>query len=231
MSKALYFVRKTKNKIVYKTKKLDVVTDKLISSLKWPNNLQTLEILFDEDIENIHMILNRRVSRKYVVRLIYSVDRDKLLVPQIEQLVQKIWVRPPLNANELQSVFIKTQALFFIGPYAEYLDHAYFSDTANFIKVDLKISRSACFIKNKQHIGLLNILHLDNKTDLVAWVWIAKELPPEERRTVHYKLADCLKKSKAENIISVVHSFNTRSNLFFRKLGFKPTCIQIAKTV
>lgn len=229
MYKNIDFVRKNTNKIIYKTKKLDIVTNKLISSLEWPNNLRTLEILFDEDIENIHMILNRRISRKYVVKLIYSVVRDKLLMPQPKQIFKKIRLRPPLSETELKFIFIKTQALFFIGSYAEYLDHTYFVDTANFIKDDLKASESVCFIKNKQHIGLLNVLHLDNKTDLIAWIWIAQELSAEERQTVHYRLVNWLQKSSAENIISVVHSFNTRSNLFFRKLGFKPICIQISK--
>ncbi len=229
MYKTLDFVRKGKNKIVYRAKEPKILTDKLIAEVKWPSKLQTLEIIFDKDVRDIHEILQKNISCKYIVRLVYSVAKGKLILPQLGPINRGVLLKPVVNSRDLKSLFIKTQTMFFIAPWAEYLDHQYFSDTANFIRDDLQLSKSVCFIKNTKHIGLLNILPLDGKTDLVAWVWIDKELPLKDREIVHYKLVEWLQRSQAENIIGVVHSFNIRSNWFFRKIGFVPTCIQITR--
>jgi len=152
----------------------------------------------------------------------------ELAAPPEDSANARITLRVMAN-TEAQALFLKTQAQFYIAPWAAQLDASYFRQLADFLNNDFPGSKSACVMVDEKFSGLLTLSGMEDNVELVAWVWIDSALSKSDRQTAHARMLGWLKRRESSIIASAVDSFNVRSCRFFRKLGFKTQCVQLKR--
>jgi len=228
MNDEIKLLKKMDTKIFYQAENAKVLTQQAIDGLGWLDDIQCLSFSFKEDDPDDIAYINSIIGDKYAARFIYCVNRAQLIAPPENNANGRVKLRMLAN-TEAQSLFIKTQAQFFVAPWSAQIDASYLKQLADFLNNDFPKSQSACVMVDGKFSGLLTLSKMEESADLVAWVWIDSELPKADRMDAHVQLLAWLKTGKAPVIASAVDSFNIRSCRFFRKLGFKTQCVQITK--
>ena len=222
-------IQKEKEKITYQMPDFARLNTSAIDKLDWPKKTPVLWLKYDENLDACHEELDKRLSRKYIARVIYSADRENICLKTGKKPAGAIKTRESLTAEELLPLYLETQAKAFIAPWAGKLDSKYLDEVSSFIKEDLPVSKSLCFFKDNCPVGLALLTVLGSWAGLISWVWFEPALSVAERRKAHELFVGWLRAGKYPQIKSVVHSFNLRSNRFFLKLGFHPQCIAITR--
>ena len=75
-----------------------------------------------------------------------------------------------LANTEAQALFIKTQAQFYIAPWAAQIDASYIKGLADFLNNDFPGSKSVCVMTDGKFSSLLTLSRIDDDVELVAWV-------------------------------------------------------------
>lgn len=223
------FVKRDKKTIFYKTTDIGAISDKTLTEVKWPAEIGNLKILLGKDTLGAHKTLKENVSRNYLVRLCYSAAKSKLRVAAPRRITPGITLDLLSNEDTAKALFIKTQSQFFLVPWAEYIDHQYLSDFSVFVRDFLPKAETVVASKSGEPVSLLTLFDQGKGKSLIAWIWISSLLTKAERQTVHYKLMSWVRKNSSRHIVAAVHSFNTRSNIFFEKAGFAPSYIWVTR--
>ena len=222
-------IQKEKGKITYQMPDFAQLNTSAIDKLDWPKGIPVLWLKYDENLDDCYGELDKRISRKYIVRVIYSADKKDIHLKAGKEPAGAIKVRKSLTAAELLALYLETHAKSFIAPWAGQLDSKYIDEVSSFIKEDLPVSKSLSFFKDKSPVGLVLLTELGSGAGLISWIWFAPSLSIAERRKAHNLFAAWLRNGKYPQIKSVVHSFNLRSNRFFIKMGFHTQCIAITR--
>ena len=222
-------IQKEKGKITYQMPAFSRLNTSAIDKLDWPKGIPVLWLKYDESLDGCHGELEKRLSRKYIARVIYSADRENICLAVGKKPAGAIRTRESLTPEELQALYLETQAKAFIAPWAGQIDSKYLDEISSFVKEDLPVSKQLCFFKGKCPVGLALLTVLGSGAGLISWIWFAPDLSAAERRKAHELFAGWLRDGKYPQIKSVVHSFNLRSNKFFLKMGFHPQCIAITR--
>lgn len=223
------FVKRDKKTMFYKTTDVGAISDKTLTEVKWPAEIKNLKILLRKNTMGAHKTLKENVSPKYIIRLCYLAAKNKLRVTGPRRVTPGITLDLISNEATAQALFIKTQSEFFLVPWAEYIDHQYLADFSAFVRDFLPKAETVVASKSGEPVSLLTLFDQGKGKSLIAWIWISSLLTKAERQTVHYKLMSWVRKSGSRNIVAAVHSFNTRSNMFFEKMGFAPSYIWVTK--
>lgn len=231
MTQRPILVKKEERKIIFKVPNLAGITDAVVDRLAWPKNIPLLWLKFDKGAERCHEVLKRNVSKKYETQIIYSVPAKMIRRHGHGKSGGKLEIKQNIPLPALQALYMRTQAKDFVIPWAEELDHRYFEETANFVKDDLPVAKSACLYNKGEPVGQLIYLVLDANRGLVAWVWIDSALGEKARAEAHDKLLDWLRKRDEVDIKCVVNEYNVRSNRFFQNVGFVPECVAITRHI
>lgn len=231
MTQRPILIKKEERKIIFRVPELADITDALVDRLAWPKNIPLLWLKVDKGAERCHEVLKRNVSRKYETQIIYSVPAKAIRRRGPVKNSGKLEIKQNIPLLALRELYMRTQAKDFVVPWAEELDHRYFEETANFIKDDLPVAKSACLYINNKPVGQLIYLKLDENRGLVAWIWIDSVLAKRARAEAHDKLLDWLRKRDETDIKCVINEYNVRSNRFFQNVGFLPECVAITRRV
>lgn len=223
------FVKRDKKTIFYKTNDIGAISDKALTEVKWPAEIRNLRILLGKNTLGAHKTLKANVSKKYVVRLCYSAAKNKLKIAGPRRITPGFSLDLVSNEDTAKALFIKTQSQFFLVPWAEYIDHQYLSDFSVFVREFLPKAETVVVSKLGEPVSLLTLFDQGKGKSLIAWIWISSLLPKAERQTVHYKLMSWVRKAGSGYIVAAVHSFNTRSNIFFEKAGFAPSYLWVTR--
>lgn len=221
-------IQKEKEKIIYQMPDFSRLNTSAVDKLYWPKGIPVLWLKYDENLDDCHGELDKRLSRKYIARVIYSADRENIR-PEAGKIPAGAITTRSLTAEQSLALYLETQAKAFIAPWAGQLDSKYLDEISSFVKEDLTVSKSLCFFKDRSPVGLALLTVLGSGAGLVSWIWFEPALSGAERRRAHALFAGWLRDGKYPQIKSVVHSFNLRSNRFFLKMGFHPQCIAITR--
>jgi len=222
-------IQKEKEKITYQMPDFARLNTSAIDKLDWPKGIPVLWLKYDENLDDCYGELDKRISRKYIVRVIYTADKENIYLKAGKKPAVAIKARESLTAAELLALYLETHAKSFIAPWAGQLDSKYIDEVSSFVKEDLPVSKSLGFFKDKSPVGLVLLTELGSGAGLISWIWFAPSLSIAERRKAHDLFAAWLRNGKYPKIKSVVHSFNLRSNRFFLKMGFHTQCIAITR--
>lgn len=223
------FVKRDKKTIFYKTNDIGAISDKTLAEVKWPAEIKNLKILLRKNTLEAHKTLKENISPKYIVRLCYLVAKSKLRVASPRRITPGITLDLISNEATAKALFIKTQSEFFLVPWAEYIDHQYLADFSVFVRDFLPKAETVVTRKSGEPVSLLTLFDQGKGKSLIAWIWISSLLTKPERQTVHHKLMSWVRKASSRSIVAAVHSFNTRSNIFFEKAGFAPSYIWVTR--
>ena len=68
------------------------------------------------------------------------------------------------------------------------------------------------------------------EVDQIGWIWIDRNLSQEMRKEAHQNVSNWLRDSLSKSFYQAgIHIENTRSQNFFKKLGFTTKCAHITK--
>ena len=185
-------------KIVYEADELPCVSDALIEALDWPAAVPGLGIMFRREADAEYEVLQRNVSRKYDVRIIYRAQTAGLNAPASAEGECGVELAAAPGRAELVELYVKTQEEFFYKPWAEYVPMAQLKGTRTFAEKNVLPEHAVCFEKNGKRVGLAALVKSKDwfgaPVDLLAWVWFDAGLSAGERAAAHQKLAAWLKK-------------------------------------
>ena len=223
------FIKRDKKNIFYRANDIGDISDKTLAGVKWPAETRNLKILLRKNTLGAYKTLKENVSSKYIVRLCYSVAKSKLRVAGPRRITPGISLGLVSNEDTAKALFVKTQSQFFLVPWAEYIDHQYLTDFSVFVRDFLPKAETVVTSKLGEPVSLLTLFNQGKGKSLIAWIWISSLLTKAERQTVHYKLMRWVRKASSKKIVASVHSFNTRSNRFFERVGFTPSYIWVTR--
>lgn len=220
-------IKKEERKIVFKISELSGINTAMVDKLPWPKKIPLLWLKFEKGAERCHEVLRRNISRKYETQIIYSVPARELRGRSKSEGKLRLKTNVPLPV--MRALYLRTQAQDFVMPWAKELDYRYFEETANFIKDDLPVAKSASLYRSGLPVGQLIYLTLDENRGLIAWIWIDKTLGKAARAEARDKFMVWLRERKETDIKCVVNEYNVRSNRFFQNIGFIPECVAITR--
>lgn len=226
----LKIIIETEKKIVYKMDTIKRLTNKFLKKFMKSLKKRGCKIIFDEPIKDEHNIFTKINHSKYTVAVCYSINRH-VLFDEEPNLPDNITIFRFKNIRDYKD-FLWAKTLEFYNTWKEYLDLSYLNGFDIGIK---KRTRYLCLKKDKEVVALVHMMdwvdYLNKPVDWIGHIWISSNLKKGERKKIHKYISWWLKfNNKREKIQGVVHSFNIRSQKFFRKMGFKPECVHIIKS-
>lgn len=137
--------------------------------------------------------------------------------------------RRPSSRAELRYALTDSFIRDFAGPWGGYLGREL---TATFLDILIArcTARGTTLVEvDGRLIGMVSLFPerdcLGRPLEQVGWVWIERSLDPRRRAAAHAVVARALSTAEARWLQAGVHVKNVRSQRFFSRLGFKPTCI------
>ncbi len=153
-----------------------------------------------------------------------------VIVPKHQVDANEIFSREDNSEDEIVSLTIKTYTESFAMRWEEYLGVAANAENIKLLKSLPEGKISLLIFEKNEPIGMITVYPDEdccgNKLLQVAWVWVCEHISDESRKTVHFHIAEWIKKKSEGNLIQAgIHLKNFRSQMFFSKLGFEPACI------
>lgn len=231
MSPHLELIARFEKKIVYRAEDIGVITPEFIRSLEWPDGARIVAFLFKNPIENEGGVLSL-LPHSPDVGVIYSATKQSLM-PTGECPKSRLVKKNIQSAEELGRLYLECRGRVFANA-LEKLD-AKIDEQAILVKMQKQIdsARIGYWEINSKMAGVVVVTCLCNYSDVlvdwIPWILIDTSLAPEERLALHFKIREWLSLSIDKKLQCAVNSFNSRSQKFFRKIGFTPECVRIIK--
>ena len=241
MQGSVRLIKRTKRFLMYEVPDVSLINNQFIDGIDWPVDSPVLVLNFKTRVSNDFELINKNLSGKYLSRLIYRANKNKLIssmkgVPSPD--IHRYRFR---NIKELQELYLMTEKKYFGEPWSKNLGHPwkqYFEgDYLKAIQTNaekhLSEERVICFGKNKIPVALLPVKETkyfdDTNIDWILWIWIDSNLSKEERGEIRNRFVNWLKIHALEQVVTGVNPFNIASNKFFKKIGFRSECLQITR--
>lgn len=222
-------IQKLDNRIICRLPSIQSLNDDFISRLAWPAGIEKYIVLSNAPI-NYEWETLSGITGVDRVWLVYSAIRAEIAAGA-ERQAQFVETPFPL-AQELAALFSETRLAYYRSINRE-LTERQLAESKAFVEKVLPGSRRIGLQKDGVPIALIMLVEAkdyDGKpVDWVPWVWIERTLASKEREIVHNRFRQWLKAGALERVQCSISSSNSRSQKFFRKLGFKPECIHILK--
>lgn len=226
---------------IYEVKTAAIATNALVDSLNWPSSVPTLVLNFSVISMGAYKTIEKNLTGKYMARLIYCVDKNKLHPAESAGPCPQISEYEFANIEELKELYLETEQKYFgapwrgkLGyPWEQYLQGKYLEIIRTNAEKHLPLAEVICYSKSGRPVALLPLnkaRYFDGRDiDWITWVWIDPSLNLEERREIRRRFIFWLKGHATSRIATGVNTFNAASNRFFEKIGFKPECVQITR--
>lgn len=229
---AITKLKSTDTKILnFSVPSLASVDKKLIGSIKWPPEIQTLSFHPRRQVGGLYELLLRNIPEYYKVRLAYYAENKNIRVPDI-MAGGGVTVKPFSSRAELLREFRRSFHVDYLKPFYRKKDwqKEMASSLAYFEKMPLDMAFRV--VKNGSCVGLMMLLDwkLDGKPiTLVAWVWVRKTLTAAGRRSTQRLMLAWLKRVMKHPAAAGVDGFNPASQVFFARTGFRVLRLTIAR--
>lgn len=137
--------------------------------------------------------------------------------------------RRPASRAELRYALTDSFIRHFAGPWKNYLGDVLLGSFLDILITRCTPGRTTLVFDTRRMIGMVSIFPesdcLGRPLDQVAWVWVERSLGPRLRAAAHDVVSRALATTDARRLQAGVHIKNIRSQRFFTRLGFKPTCL------
>lgn len=226
------FIRKSGNKAIYSVSSVDALSDEFLAAYQWLEGVEIAIFCPEKPIDGEAFSLTR-ISEKHSLWITYSAKAAELGIDRgVDQFASGLEVSCLPDVGALLELFVWTRKEYYRS-INKAMTEWQIQQMNSFIKNQLPGSRRICLKKNGELLGLFLLTKSkdlqDDPVDWVPWVWISRTLPAEERLLVHSCFKRWLKDQVAEKVQCVVSAYNSRSQKFFRKLGFHPECVHLIK--
>lgn len=229
MSK-LVLLRRSGQRAVYRAGAFSEVGSDFFKKIKWPEGLRGMIFLFAGDISGEQHILSR-VPSKYWVTMCYSAEGKDLA--RFEKALPAGIREKVIGLPELLVVYANIQRAFY-RKWRKYLGPGYLKECRQVASSMLQGARTVRLVKNDKTAAIMIVVKwkdcFDVPVDWVLLVWINRRLPAAERREIRGYFSDWMKKNLGSRVQCVINAFNLRSQIFFKKMGFKPECLHYVRS-
>lgn len=216
-------------KIVYEAPGLSAVTDELIESLDWPQEIPALGIRLLASGGDEYALIKSNISAKYSVRIVYEATSGTIPLPQARSENQELQLCAFPDKKELVEAYVSTQKEYFYKPWSKHIRIELLEGARNFADKYARPERARWLKKDGGMVGLVVLVEWRDwfgaPTDLISWLWISPDLAVEERKAAHGLLLTWLGLEAHGKLTCAVDSFNLRSQKFFKRIGFTPKCL------
>jgi RimJ/RimL family protein N-acetyltransferase len=208
--------------------------DFLDSVMAYSGTAKSLGFVCENAINDDYAFIHKTV-KTYSSRLLCAINPAMLNVPESIANETEICSYEFENFARLKQFYDKNVKEYLVTPWKNYFTQDYLKAIDNATETSLIKAKTFCLGLDGKPGALLALTtpkhYLDiREADWVLWIWIDSKLAQAERACVHHKLVAWMKESaKYPRLMAGINCFNTRSNKFFRKLGFKSECLIVSK--
>ena len=176
--------------------------------------------------------LKNKSFDKYFMQFGFCISEIKSNIPKSDS---DKFLKEGLTRDELLKLILKTYEIDFQSHWNEYLGQKVSNITINALKEYVN-PENTIVLKNRltnNPVGTLMTFPacscLEESLEQIGWVWIDKNIEKKERVEIKNIMFQWLKDRNHKELQAGVHLYNVRSQKFFNRMGFEPTCVHIAK--
>ena len=137
--------------------------------------------------------------------------------------------RRPSSRAELRYALTDSFIRDFATPWRKYLGRELIGSFLDILISRCTVGGTTLIEDEDRLLGMVSIFPehdcLGRPLDQVGWVWIDRSLKQSQRAAAHAVVSHALTMSESPRLQAGVHIKNLRSQRFFSRLGFRPTCI------
>lgn len=222
----------TPRKVVYDVGFSEPLDDGLIESLPWPETVPTLCLLFPQATDVGNEVQVQHISGKYLVSLMLMADKAAVLDHKAAGTGNIVLERIQ-SKDDLVDFYVDNQKEHFYKQWSDYISMEHLAGTRKFAEQFVTPDLSAFFVKDGVRVGFATLVRWKDLSgapaDLISWVWFDQRLSKADRSEAHSRMVHWLKDTAQSDMCCAVDSFNIRSQKFFKKMGFKVTCVIVTR--
>jgi hypothetical protein len=183
---------------------------------------QNLEIIRDNFRDNYFVQLGFTASKGDIV---------KVQKTESEKLTAKVYKNSSEALNDIKS----TYATGSDEDWFQYIPEPIHKENINYLEKELSLSRILTLVDSSNVINAMvmsfdSLFYTDESVDQIGWVWVKRDITKNSRLEAHSKILNWLRVNLTKDFYQAgVHIENSRSQIFFQKMGFKLKCAHITK--
>lgn len=185
-------------------------------------------------IERESLLNSRTDPVKYNLQLSYSIDKKKLKMrrPNLPKGI-KIF---RFKNKKFYFNLLKKKLLEYFHSWKNFLNKNSYLESINRPINKWPTKEYLCLKKGREFVALVDLWEYHDfircPMNWIGHIWITPKLNKQERSIIHKYIKWWLGKNvKYKRLRAGVHSFNLRSQKFFRKMGFKVEWVAFLKSI
>lgn len=227
-------LRSDKELIVFEIEHVSALDDGFLDRLPWPDGVSKAAFRFATPIGTAPGRVLKRLSPRHYPRIGFSARPEELVSPVPIDPGSSIRRSSSEDLDALKSLTRSTLTAYLARWGA--LAHPDLSRQLDeYLEKQMTLSGTVLMEKQGSPAALMNLLDIKDclgmSAEHIGWAWTDPRLGLEDRRQIRALGVDRLKRSRAESLHAFVDYFNFRSSNSIVKVGFKPMCVHVSRSV